>query len=186
MMTHQLNASATKANLALLNQAVDFLNGMPEELYGATEAPVFPSSIGAHLRHILDHYDSLLDGLESGKVDYHSRDRDAETEKRPDRALQRIETIRTRLTGESDRPNDFKSDLSLRISADDPEAVIPTTAERELFFGLSHTVHHYALIAMIARHNDYGVPDDFGVAPSTLAHRKSLSSQQSQQSQASQ
>ncbi|MGE9290390.1 MAG: DinB family protein [Puniceicoccales bacterium] len=185
-MTHPLNASATKANLALLNQAIDFLNGLSDAHYTAVQPPTFPSSVGAHLRHVLDHYDSLLDGLESGIIDYHSRNRDAETEKNRQRALERIETIRTRLTGENGIQPTPPEALRLRVSIEDPSATIPTSPERELFFGLSHTIHHYALIATIARNFGHPVPGDFGVAPSTLAHRKNLAQHQAQQAQAAQ
>lgn len=37
---------------------------------------------------------------------------------------------------------------------------------------LSHAVHHYALIAVIGRRRDRPVDEDFGVAPSTLKHRR--------------
>jgi hypothetical protein len=39
---------------------------------------------------------------------------------------------------------------------------------RELQFTLSHTVHHYALIALILRLQGFAPPADFGVAPATL------------------
>jgi hypothetical protein len=51
-----------------------------------------------------------------------------------------------------------------------------STAARELQFLVSHTVHHYALIAFILRANGIDPGADFGVAPSTLAHRKSQQS----------
>jgi hypothetical protein len=41
---------------------------------------------------------------------------------------------------------------------------------RELGMLLSHTVHHYALIAMLLRARGIEPPADFGVAPSTRAH----------------
>jgi hypothetical protein len=39
---------------------------------------------------------------------------------------------------------------------------------RELQFLASHTVHHYALIAHLARDRGVGVAPEFGVAPATL------------------
>ncbi len=46
-----------------------------------------------------------------------------------------------------------------------------TTAARELVYCLAHAHHHFALIAVIARLNGVRLPADFGLAPSTLAHR---------------
>ncbi len=45
-----------------------------------------------------------------------------------------------------------------------------SSLRRELHFLLSHTVHHYALIAMILARHGVEVEPDFGVAPSTLRH----------------
>ena len=42
---------------------------------------------------------------------------------------------------------------------------------RELQFALSHTVHHYAIIARQLRERGAEPGADFGVAPSTLAAR---------------
>jgi hypothetical protein len=42
---------------------------------------------------------------------------------------------------------------------------------RELEFLLSHTVHHYAIVAILCRLQGIAVDDGFGVAPSTLRHR---------------
>ena len=50
----------------------------------------------------------------------------------------------------------------------------PSTVRRELIFLVSHTVHHYALIAVMLRHQAVGLPADFGVAPSTLRHQRRL------------
>jgi hypothetical protein len=47
-----------------------------------------------------------------------------------------------------------------------------SSAERELQFLLSHTVHHYALIALMLRTQGYEPGAEFGVAPSTLAYWK--------------
>jgi uncharacterized damage-inducible protein DinB len=51
-----------------------------------------------------------------------------------------------------------------------PSVEVETTVGRELVFVLSHTVHHNALIAVMARTLGVSVPDRFGYAPSTLAH----------------
>ena len=59
-----------------------------------------------------------------------------------------------------------KTDTGSEIDA--AQAWTRSTGRRELQFLLSHTIHHYALIAVICNH--LGVPLDpaFGVAPSTL------------------
>jgi len=47
---------------------------------------------------------------------------------------------------------------------------VETTVGRELAFVLSHTVHHNALIAVMAKTLGVPVPERFGYAPSTIVH----------------
>ncbi|MEM0965060.1 MAG: DinB family protein [Verrucomicrobiota bacterium] len=162
------------ANLSLLSQCAALLETFSPEIYSAKEPPVFPSSIGAHVRHVLDHYDSLLAGVSAGLIDYHSRERDADTEVHISRALERIRDIRDQMTDAKWSETDLSESLQLRVSAEDPPKTISSTLERELFFSLSHSIHHFALIAMTARRNGSDIPSDFGVAPSTLSYRKTL------------
>jgi hypothetical protein len=41
-------------------------------------------------------------------------------------------------------------------------------------FAVSHAIHHHALIAMLCGIRAIPVPEDFGIAPSTIAHHKDL------------
>ena len=50
-----------------------------------------------------------------------------------------------------------------------------STIERELQFLASHTVHHFTVIALLLRLDGVEVDADFGVAPSTLHHRRTSS-----------
>jgi hypothetical protein len=52
-----------------------------------------------------------------------------------------------------------------------------STALRELQFLVSHTVHHYAVIALILRARGLEPGPDFGVAPSTLKYEQETSLQ---------
>jgi hypothetical protein len=56
------------------------------------------------------------------------------------------------------------------VSSAGPPVEVETTLGRELAFVLSHTVHHNALIDVIAKTLGVLVPDRFGYAPSTIAH----------------
>jgi len=63
--------------------------------------------------------------------------------------------------------------ISLRALAprEMPACLASTSIKRELAFLLSHTIHHYAIVAIICRLQGLSVEDDFGIAPSTLRHR---------------
>ena len=47
-----------------------------------------------------------------------------------------------------------------------------STVQRELMYVLSHTVHHYAIISLLALQSGVKLDAEFGVAPSTLAYRR--------------
>ena len=52
-----------------------------------------------------------------------------------------------------------------------PEGQWPeSTLERELYVLVSHTIHHYALVAVLLRTLGVDPGPEFGVAPSTLRH----------------
>src|SRR4051794_6577397 len=60
--------------------------------------------------------------------------------------------------------------LSVLMDVGGPSIDVATSLGRELAFVLSHTVHHNAIIGVIAKALDVPVPERFGYAPSTLAH----------------
>jgi hypothetical protein len=46
----------------------------------------------------------------------------------------------------------------------------PSTLVRELLFLVSHTVHHFAVIRLLLAAEGIDPGEEFGTAPSTLAH----------------
>ena len=42
---------------------------------------------------------------------------------------------------------------------------------RELVYAIAHAIHHYALISIMARLMEARLPENFGVAPSTVTHQ---------------
>ncbi|MDF3130233.1 hypothetical protein P0Y35_13580 [Kiritimatiellaeota bacterium B1221] len=163
-------------NIYFLDQAIDLLTEMPPKIFTHKNPPLYQSGVGPHLRHCMDHMELFLQGYADGKVDY---------DQRPRRDVQQQDPVAMRLwIGElSKKMNDLHpQDLSraLKVKMDcgsemeDPWS--GSTVLRELQFLLSHTVHHFALIAMILRDQGIEAPEGFGVAPSTLKHEAESSS----------
>lgn len=158
-------------NVRLLEQGIALLEGLEDDLYAKPEPLVSLSGIGSHVRHCVDYYACFLAGLDERRVDFDRRQRDPRIETDRTHALERLRALTTDLARA--RTSDA---TELRIKMDsglDDEANAPwsvSSIERELHFLMSHTVHHYALIAVILRANGLEPPDDFGVAPSTLRH----------------
>lgn len=140
------------------------------ELYPARVPLCFNSSAGGHVRHAVDHYLALLAAAETGELDYEHRARDPELETRADCALDRLRGIAAALAAYVDRG---APDRTLRLASETvPGRAVMTSLSRELEFLISHTVHHFALIAVIAGAHGVTPPPDFGLAPSTLKYQR--------------
>jgi hypothetical protein len=164
-------------NLSVLDQARDLVGRLDARVYSAVEGMPITSGAGAHLRHCLDFYDCLLEGLTSGRVDYNRRERDELTATDPERAVARIDATSLAIEGISH--SGLFTHLLVRADGSgdqsDPTLWGRSSVERELQFLLSHTIHHFALIALIVRLQGIEPGPEFGVAPSTLAYWRSAS-----------
>lgn len=120
---------------------------------------------GAHFRHNIDFAENFLKGLEAGKIDFASRERDERIEQEPELAIRRIETIIRRLKELS--PAVLEINIAVKSEIDDTLCHF-SSVSRELEFLLSHTVHHHALIAEKLKSLGIETALEFGVAPSTL------------------
>ena len=167
-------SSVVEANLHYLQQARELLDGMSDAVYAHANPPLYTSGVGGHLRHCLDHYESLLRGMDSGEVDYDARDRDDRLETEVGYSLDCLGSLMARLAALDEaavaRPLRARMDCGVEGAG----AYTDSSVWRELQFLVSHTVHHYALIAMILRDQGLAPPASFGVAPSTLRHREKL------------
>lgn len=161
-------------NIATLQQGSRLLQRIDDALYRRRIENVFAASIGAHVRHNLDHYRLFLDALETGDIDYSARRRDVVIEVDRTAALAEIASICKQLQGVSMLREDLQ--LQIRNSRGDACASASTCVSRELDFLLGHTIHHYAIIAIICRLQDVALEDGFGLAPSTLCYLESLQS----------
>ncbi len=154
-----------------LEQAIVLIDSIDEEAFGAAEPALSLSSVGAHLRHVGDAAERLLDASGS-KVDYDLRQRDVLLEIDPEAARARF--VRLAERARSIAP----SGAPIAVNIDSPLADRPlfsrSSIGRELQFVASHAVHHFALVALRLRLLGVPVPHGFGVAPSTLKHIESL------------
>lgn len=170
MITETHLTSTAACNLHMLVEYESILSNLAPEQYRYTRSPVFTSSVGAHLRHDLDHYINFLSGIESGEIDYEKRTRNPDIELQTEHALELIHEIIGKL--ESLEIEDTPLAVHLENS-DGPVKKTKSNIQRELDFLLSHTIHHQAIISMILRDQQLTPNASFGVAPSTLRHQAS-------------
>ena len=156
--------------VAVLRQLADVIRAMTDEQYRRKPVGVVSSNVGGHVRHCLDHVEALLAGLEEGELSYDHRRRGTEVETSRDAALDVIRRQERQLLAFPPHSERRPLRLSAMVSSSLPPTEVETTVGRELAFVLSHTVHHNALIAVMALTLGVPVPDRFGYAPSTIAH----------------
>lgn len=159
-----------RANLQYLKQASTLLDRLDDACFAEPAKCFYGSSIGGHLRHCIEHYQSFLDGLAAGKIDYDARERDVIVETQSEAAMARVGEISRRL--EALLGTDLSTPLEVKMDCGGDEIPWqPSTAGRELQFLVSHTVHHFAMVGGICQSLGVDVEESFGVAPSTLRHR---------------
>lgn len=133
----------------------------------------FAEQIGPHLRHIIEHYEALLSGLDLGVVDYDNRSRDRSLEADAMLARQRCEALAAGFTQRLSRP--WPETLAVAFDggvAGDERFVSGSTPLRELLFVAGHAVHHYALLRLVLKQQGLVLPEDIGKAPATIRYER--------------
>lgn len=165
--------AAVQALVGILRQVSDLVESLADSEYCQKPVGVVPSSIGGHLRHDLDHLESLLQGLSDGAINYDDRRRGTEVERSRTAALIALHRLEDRLLATEWPDLDQPLTLTSLVSPDLPPIQLESTVGRELAFVLSHTIHHNALIGVMAKLLGAPIPDGFGYAPSTITHHRS-------------
>lgn len=171
-------ARLVEENLLTLAQLKDMVGSLSPDIYQQAFGEHGRHTLGKHVRHIIDHYDALLDGLDRGeaRIDYEHRRRDAALEQWPQQAASHLAGLETRLTAMTSGP--APDALTLGYPMDDAMLSLASSLERELAFLTSHSIHHMAIIALLAEQAGIHLPESFGVHPSTLRHWQRTSKEQ--------
>ncbi|MFW5994628.1 MAG: hypothetical protein ACOCRN_00820 [Spirochaetia bacterium] len=156
-----------------LEQLYELLSRLTAGVYTTAEGPFARGGAGKHVRHVLEHYQALL-AHHSGTVDYDARERTYAIETDPRAACSYIRDLigglDTLIAG--DHPAGGGKPLIVRYNADAGSYPVESSLERELMFLSSHTVHHLALVRFILEYLGEEVPDELGVALSTLRYER--------------
>jgi DinB superfamily len=168
--SHDDARSATGPLCAVLTQLSEVIEGLSDDAYRASSPGGVDGSLGAHVRHTLDHVCLLLEGRDVGEVDYDARVRGTAVEASRDRAVALVRSCCKRLSDLESRQLQQPLCVKIMFSADGASKAIPSTMLRELAFVLSHTIHHCAMIAGIVQSQHGSVPAGFGFAPATLSY----------------
>jgi uncharacterized damage-inducible protein DinB len=155
------------ALVRLLDQLKDVIDRVDDTTF-AEAPPGRPSgSVGAHVRHCLDHVQAFLDGIDAGTLCYDHRNRGTRAEVHRDAALARIGALTGRLLDVDPRALDRSLCVTVQLDPAGASCSVWSSAGRELTFVISHTIHHHATMAVVLAECGTDLPTRFGVAAST-------------------
>ncbi|OZJ05561.1 hypothetical protein BZG36_01710 [Bifiguratus adelaidae] len=172
-----------------LQQAIELVGSLRENEYTRVSEMVPESSVGKHVRHVIDHYRIFLDALPNGPqdtvivVNYDKRARSPAIEGSPSVAIEALRDLQRVIRAK------FGGALSLNASCGlvatvstgqsgnrqgslkQEDTQVVSSLGRELWYCCMHAIHHYALIKVICIEIGHPAPQHFGVAPSTLQYQ---------------
>jgi len=167
-------------NIDLVEQLASLLCNVSNSQYRHRCEELGCGSIGEHVRHLCDHYTSLM--TDSPPIDYDRRQRFTPAERSPADGQQRLASIAHALTAWTQHGPGGENTIHVSYRADSASQAtplkLPSTPARELTFVANHTLHHMALIGILARRVGIPTPDNFGVARSTRDYHQQASALQ--------
>lgn len=154
-----------ESSLKTLNKATLLLSSIEDDVFCDTSISPYYSSIGSHIRHILDFYDCILNRDSDTIVDLTDRKRDTNVESKCSFANEYLNSIINKLTN-------LNVDMNKTVYVIDDLGLgkikMPYTFSALLAQANSHTIHHYAIIYYILDSLNIPLADSsFGYNPTT-------------------
>ena len=153
-------------NVSLLKETIDLLQSLPVGIYTHQSMLFNADTPGAHVRHIIEHYELFLEGLSTGHINYDLRKRDLKLSSDPKMAIERIKQLSGHINVLSEE--NLRRLIDVKMDTGEVCQEAQSSIARELQFLWSHHVHHNAMIRMIIESSGESVSKDFGVAASTI------------------
>ena len=131
---------------------------------------LFDATIGQHCRHIIEMFQCLEMGYETGVVNYENRKRERSIETDKEYAVALMHSISKGLS----KPNkNLLLQGAYHITENDIIS-FDTNYYREIAYNMEHAIHHMALIKVgFAELVQINLSEGFGVASSTVKYQKS-------------
>ena len=157
------------ATSEIINQLKQIIGQLNDEEFAKPIAILSGNSIGKHIRHIIEFYECLMNGYESGKINYDSRNRNQEYEVSVNRAIEVLICVESFMFTTNDKPLLLLS----AVNGKENEVKSATSFSRELVYNLEHTTHHMAIIGIALKNTcpQLHIPENFGIAYSTIQYQ---------------
>lgn len=161
-----------KISVDILGQIVAVCKQLTDDDFRKPLNVLSNNSIGKHIRHIIEFYDLMMIGNESGAINYDNRNHDKILEENRVLAIEKLNALGIEIL-------DFKEDQPLQMTAnynieEDNPVAITTTLYRELQYNIEHAVHHMAIIkiALLNEFPGIEIAQGFGIAYSTIKYQR--------------
>ncbi|WP_010179930.1 DinB family protein [Aquimarina agarilytica] len=157
-----------------LNQASLLLDVITNQQYTDESVGPYYSSVGSHLRHTLDFFNCVIDGLDNNQIDLTARKREEEVATNKNAAKKHIARIQETLVSFLDVNTDYLIHVTDNLGQGN--VTVNYTLDSIMAHANSHAVHHFATIGYVLHklnvmHNISG----FGYNPTTpIQHRKGI------------
>lgn len=178
-------------NMALIKSSSDSLSqvelivNLSNEFY-CNNGNVPSAPIGKHVRHVLDHFFVLKNGLVNGDYNYNHRRRDNAVEQSASVALNEIDELREWLNDISLELHEAHRDNALETNAlmepikitsevdfdEEKNVAMASSFFREMLYVINHTIHHVAFMTLVLRVHGIHVPENIGLASATASYER--------------
>ncbi|WP_299208273.1 DinB family protein [uncultured Dokdonia sp.] len=149
-----------------LNNAISLIDAIDTSVYRDTSVGPYYSSIGSHIRHALDFFDCIINGIQENDIDLTARKRDEVISTNPEAAKNHIREIQQQLASFIDVNTDYLLHVTDNLGSG--KVTIMYTLESILAQANTHATHHYAIISyMLQTLRVEVVIPGFGYNPST-------------------
>ena len=169
-----LSQKLVSANLLIIKQLVEALNKLDALSFTRPPEGELGGTIGMHFRHVIEFYKELVKVIKADEVDsllcYDNRQRDLKLETSIEDSIETLESLAMDLKSSPEADRVFT--LRSLLEVGQPMVDLPTSLFRELQYVLEHSVHHMAIIKMLAEQMNVSLDSNFGVATATQDYHK--------------
>ena len=149
-----------------LQRGIKLLESISDEEYSDCSIPPYFSSIGNNMRHVLDFFTCIFNGLENNHIDFSVRNRNELIQEKTvfginyfNETIEKLKSIDT---------STLEDIVKVTDDLGKGKVTVTYTVESALVQAHSHAIHHYAIVGFIVNQLGLELPEaDFGYNPTT-------------------
>ncbi|MBU3010090.1 DinB family protein [Polaribacter vadi] len=149
-----------------LQRGIKLLSTISDDEYSNNTIPPYFSSIGCHMRHILDVFTCVFNGFSDRIIDLTLRERNESIELYTTSGIAYFNSILKKIKNISEK--DLITEVTVIDDLGKGKVSSRSTLGAVLMQTQSHAIHHFASVGYIINQLEIELPDsDFGYNPST-------------------